>query len=175
MSQKGLTLLELLVGLIILSILLAIALPGFDRQIQQTRAQTTANDLYQALQATRTRAVSINGRATLKAKGNWSQGWILFEDVNHNGVLDPDETVVLRHRTQSSAVRIFGNQPLQHYVSFVGTGQSLYATGSPGGAIQMGRLTICPQSGELGGYQLVLSRMGRVRTQAIEAEDCAQS
>jgi len=175
MSQKGLTLLELMIALVILSILLAFALPGFDRQIQQTRTQTTTNELYEALQAARTRAVTSNGRATLKARGDWSQGWILFDDLNHNGVRDPDDPVVQEHRIESATTRITGNQPVQHYVSFVGTGESRYATGSAGGGFQAGTLTICPPKSGLGGYQLVLSRMGRVRTQAVSAEDCQQS
>lgn len=174
LPQTGLTLLELLITLIIVSIILAFALPGFDRQVQQTRAKTTANELYQALQAARARAVSINGRATLRAKGDWNQGWMLFDDLNHNGVRDPGEAVLLEHRTETPTLQVSGNQPVQRYVSFVGTGESRYATGSPGGAFQAGTLTICPRNSELGGYQLVLSRMGRVRTQAIEAEDCAQ-
>lgn len=170
MPQRGLTLLELLITLVILSLILSFAVPGFQNQIRDLRAKTLTNSLYEAIQATRTRAISRNGRATLRALGDWNQGWELFDDLNHNGIRDPDEPLILKRRIESSGIRISGNEPVQHYVSYVGTGRSRRPNGTPRGANQHGTLKVCSE--EAGGYKLVLSSMGRLRKQAIDAAQC---
>jgi len=171
MTQRGLTLLELLISLVILSLILALAIPSFQSQTQQIRTKTTALSLYEAIQATRTRAVSTNGRATLRARGDWSRGWELFDDLNHNGVRDAGEPLILEHGMEGTDIHISGNGPVASYVSYLGTGESRYANGNPRGGFQAGTITICA---ETGGYQLVLARMGRLRKQAIGPEDCLE-
>jgi len=172
MSQRGLTLLDLLVALVILSLLLALAVPNFQSYISSTQTKTRTLSLYEALQTARTRAVSRNQRATLRALGDWSRGWVLFDDRNHNGQPDPDERLLAEHRFSGTQVNIEGNRPLKDYVSFVGTGESRFASGSPGGGFQAGRLTLCARDANKPGYQLVLARMGRVRIQEAQPGDC---
>lgn len=169
MTQRGLTLLELLISLVILSLILAFAIPGFQSQVQHVRTKTLTLSLYEAIQATRTRAVSTNGRATLSARGDWSQGWELFDDLNHNGARDPGEPLILDHSIESADIRISGNGPVANYVSYLGTGESRYASGTPRGGFQAGTITVCAREG---GFQLVLARMGRLRKQAIGPEEC---
>jgi len=171
MSQRGLTLLDLLITLVVLSLVLTVAVPSFQAYISATRAKTRTLNLYEALQTTRTRAVGHNHRATLRALGDWSRGWVLFDDLNHNGQPDPNERLVAEHRFSGTEITIKGNRPLKNYVSFVGTGESRFASGSPGGGFQAGRLTLCSQDTHEG-YQLVLARMGRVRIQEAQPGDC---
>ncbi len=171
MPQRGLTLLELLITLVILSLLLTVALPGFQRQIAETRTLTLTQNLQEAIAATRHRAISRNGRATLRALGSWDQGWELFDDLNHNGTRDPEEPLVISHSAEGEGLSISGNHWVEHYVSYIGTGESRHASGTPRGGFQAGTITVCSASGETG-YKLVLARMGRVRRAPTEASDC---
>ena len=171
MSQRGLTLLELLIALVVISLILTLAVPSFTSQISALKTKTRAASLYEALQLTRTRAISRNQRATLRSLGDWSRGWVLFDDQNHNGLQDSGETVLTEHRFEGSEVNIEGNRPLKDYVSYIGSGESRFASGRPGGGFQAGRLTVCAQDASRG-YQLVLARMGRVRIQRAQPGDC---
>ncbi len=173
MPQRGLTLLELLITLVILSLLLTIGLPGFQRQIQETRTLTMTQTLQDAVQMARQRAVSRNGRVSLRPLGDWERGWELFDDENHNGVRDDGEHIVLTHRLPPDlgGLTISGNQPMNRAISYIGTGESRHASGTPLGGFQAGRLTICSPDGSFG-YELVLARMGRMRRQMVDAEKC---
>lgn len=171
MPQRGFTLLELLVTLIVLSILLGVGLPRLQAQIEQTRTLTLTQHLQQAMQAARHRAISRNGRATLRPLGSWENGWELFDDTNHNAERDAGERLVLSHRIDSEGVSIEGNDKVDRYISYVGTGESRHATGTPRGGFLAGTITICGES-EAANYKLVLARMGRVRREAIEADEC---
>lgn len=172
MNQRGLTLLDLMIAVVMISLIISLAVPSFTSQISALRTKTRASSLYEALQLTRTRAISRNQRATLRAlDDDWSRGWVLVDDQNHNGRPDPGETILTEHRFAGQQVHIRGNRPLKDYVSYIGSGESRFASGRPGGAFQAGRLTVCSQDASHG-YQLVLARMGRVRVQRAQPGDC---
>lgn len=171
MPQRGFTLLELLITLVICTLILSIGLPGLQRHIDRTRTLTFTHSLQDAIQTTRHRAVAHNGRATLRALGSWEQGWELFDDQNHNGVRDDGERALLSHAPEAEGLSAFGNQWVKDYISYVGTGESRHASGTPRGGFQAGSITICSPSLPQG-YKLVLARMGRVRREVVEASEC---
>lgn len=171
MPQRGFTLLELLVTLIVLSVLLGVGLPRLQAQIEQTRTLTLTQNLQQAMQAARHRAISRNGRATLRPLGSWQNGWELFDDLNHNAERDPGETLVFSHTVGSKGVEIVGNAWVDDYISYIGTGESRHATGLPKGGFLAGTITVCSDS-ETANYKLVLARMGRVRRETIDPDEC---
>ncbi len=172
MPQRGFTLLELLITLVILTLLLSVGLPQLQSQVEDNRTLTMTQSLQEALAATRHRAISRNGRATLRALGSWEQGWELFDDLNHNGSRDPGEPLVISHNAQGDGLSISGNRWVADYVSYIGTGESRHASGTPRGGFQAGAITVCSASGETG-YKLVLARMGRVRRAAATPSDCS--
>lgn len=170
---RGFTLFELLITLTIFALLLMFGLPGFSKQIQNTRMKTATMELLQAVQKTRTLAVSKNLRATLAPLGNWHHGWEIFIDTNSNGIRDNDEVSVFQ-APSVEGVRIRANDPVKDYVSFIGTGESRKAGRRDGGSFQAGTFTICPMD-EAEGYELVLSRSGRMRLAKAPLQDCASS
>src|SRR5690606_32572013 len=95
-SIRGFTLFELLITLTIFVLLLTLGLPSFSKHIQNTRAKTATTELLQAVQKTRTLAVSKNLRATLAPLGSWHHGWEIFIDVNNNGIRDNTEIAVFQ-------------------------------------------------------------------------------
>ena len=86
--QRGFTLIELMVTLAVLAIVIAMAVPSFNTQIQNSRAEAMGDEFISALTFARTEAVKRAGRVSLCATTNgtdcntidWSEGWIVFQD-----------------------------------------------------------------------------------------------
>src|SRR5687767_13501516 len=84
--QPGFTLIELMVTLLVLSILVAAAVPSFREFTRNNRVVATQNDLITALNLARSEALrrsrnitvcpSSDG-ATCSAGTNWGNGWIV--------------------------------------------------------------------------------------------------
>jgi type IV fimbrial biogenesis protein FimT len=169
--ERGFTLLELLATLSIMALLLAVGLPSLSQQIDNNRTRTAAFDLMSAVQLARNTAVTTNQRVTLQHLGSWQDGWEVYVDENHNAQREPEERLVLRNESATPPARVSGNTPVQNYISFIGSGESRRASGNPQGAFLAGTLTVCPtNSGR--GYQLVLSRGGRMRMMRIDQTEC---
>jgi type IV fimbrial biogenesis protein FimT len=170
MYHRGFTLLELLITLIILALILTMGIPNFSKQLHNTRLKTTTLSLLEAVAATRTQAVSINKRATLKHQGTWEDGWEAFIDRNNNGLRDEEEKLFLSHE-KIQDIRITANRPLKNYISFIGSGESRFVGGNNSGAFQAGTFKICPKKTGAG-YELTLARSGRMRMNEISAAKC---
>lgn len=172
MKSQGLTLLELLISLTIVSIILLIGVPTFSHQMEQARTQRAMSQLRDAIETTRSTAVFRNTRATLQAKNaHWEDGWVLFVDENHNGEPDEEETILLEGEALPG-IKTSATSPMHLWVSFIGTGEGRRPTGTAGGAFLTGTITLCAESsGE--GYKLVLSRGGRTRVAPTTPSDCA--
>ena len=79
--QTGLTLVELLIALAVVSVLLALAAPRFGTMTTANKVAATANALATDIAYTRNEAVTRNGAVTITAKaGDWSQGWQIIAD-----------------------------------------------------------------------------------------------
>lgn len=162
MLQRGFTLMELLISLAILSILLALALPGLSRQVQQSRITAATEELASAILLARTTAISRNQRVTIRSLGSWEAGWAAFADSNNNGLRDAGESLIFSAPALES-VTIGWNDPAGDYVSFIGSGVSRRANG----ALQMGTFRICPAEGAEG-QALTLAPSGRLRTSRLD-------
>ena len=97
----GFTLVELMVAVVIAAILLAMAVPSFDNLIRRNNVESLQTILGSAVATARTEAASRNRVVTICASSNatscggtWSNGWIVFQDVNANGSVDPDDVII---------------------------------------------------------------------------------
>lgn len=95
--HAGFTLLELMVTIVIASILLALAVPGFTRFGLASARAKGATELFSALSEARSEAVARNSPVTLCRRdwyssnpfpqcatggGTWAQGWLVYQDAD---------------------------------------------------------------------------------------------
>ena len=96
--QNGFTLVELLITIVVVSVLLATAIPSFMQFIKNNRVTGQANSFVVSTQMARNEAVKRGAGTTLCAANadlddcsdstDWSSGWIAFSDLNRNGEID---------------------------------------------------------------------------------------
>ncbi len=125
--NRGLTLVELLVGIAILGMLAGFAIPSFQRTVQRNQAATAANDLLSGLLLARSEAVKRERRVVVQRVGPWSRRWRAFTDDNRNGVLNParGEVLLLDVVSELPGVRILGRGQLRARLVYLPSGRSL--------------------------------------------------
>jgi len=109
LHNKGFTLIELLVTVTVLAIVVAIAIPSFNTQMQNSRTEALGEELISTLAYARTEAVKRAGRVTVCPSTNgtecntplWENGWIVFVDYAANDAAAPltvsgGQSVILR-------------------------------------------------------------------------------
>jgi len=169
----GFTLTELLMVTAIASLVMTLALPSMAAMLGNQKLGAFASSLLVSLQLARNDAVK-RGATTVVCKssdgnlcaatGHWEQGWIVFEDNNHNAVHDVDERLIATQDAAPAGISIRGNTPVARYVSYNAQG----ATRMVSGALQAGTFTLCNATGSssIQPRQVILAVTGRVRIQS---------
>lgn len=171
MKPHGLTLIELLTSLTIVSLILAFGIPSFSKQISESRTKTAALVLLDAIETTRTNAVFLNQHVLLNATDKkWHKGWTLFVDRDRNGNIgDGDKTIQINQGLDGVISK--ASSPMNAYVAFVGSGEGRQIGANGRGGFLSGNIKICPtEKGE--GYSLILSKGGRTRIARLSIADC---
>lgn len=99
LTQHGFTLIEALVGVAIIGVLTALAMPNFTQSIQRYRVNAVRDDFSSSLQLaritamTQSRSVFISrispcAGVTLSGTNDWSCGWRIIVDTNNNDTLN---------------------------------------------------------------------------------------
>lgn len=102
-TQRGFTLVELLVTLTLLAILTALATPSFSETIRQWRRDSATRAFTSHLQVARAEAIKSSRKVVIctsstgtACSGNseWRDGWLIFLDLDSDKVVDVGERVV---------------------------------------------------------------------------------
>jgi type IV fimbrial biogenesis protein FimT len=174
----GLTLIELLVTLSIAMILLTLAVPSFNAMLQSSRLSASVNTYVGNLQFARSEATKRNARVALcksadglicTTSNDWSQGWLVFHDVNNNAQVNTGEDVLRVHAAIPNSLIFKGNNPVANYVSYTSMGGARFISG----AFQAGTLTLCRSSSSSGeARNIVISATGRPRVETVNVATC---
>ena len=131
-SQRGFTLYELLITLLVVGVVLTFGLPNLSEFTQNSRMTSTANDMHASFLMARSEAARAKTNITICASsdpmgvancdGTWDQGYIVFMDLDGDILrAGANETVLRAHPPIENGVmlRIANNAT---YFSFAGTG-----------------------------------------------------
>lgn len=179
--SRGFTVIELLIVLAVTSILLAIAIPGFQNVIRSSLLASGADDFAASLSLARSKAImarrdvrmcpSTNGTGCAASGTSWTAGWIMFQDIDGNESPSASELLQVRAAMDS---RISLTTP-GDFSDVIGFGPTGVVFGDSGkGAVAMGQFNLC--SGTYHDYSRLvqISASGRVTTKK-QADLCNSS
>jgi type IV fimbrial biogenesis protein FimT len=94
-KQKGMTLIEVMVTLVIAGVIMAYAVPSFRDFFLKQSINNKANDMLIDFAYARTEAINkgISVRVTATG-GDWKDGWEIATDTNRNGAVDGFDEVL---------------------------------------------------------------------------------
>ena len=101
--QSGITLLELMISIGLISIVLSMTAPSFSYWIQSIRIMTVTNTLGHAIGYARSEAISRNqivricptiDTKTCSKDSNWATGWITYVDISGSSSRESGDPVI---------------------------------------------------------------------------------
>ncbi|WP_166360347.1 GspH/FimT family pseudopilin [Pseudomonas akapageensis] len=158
MRQQGMTLIQLLAVMALVTVLVQLATPTFADMTARQHRQLAAEQLAIGLRTARSEAILRHQPVVIHAvEQDWSKGWRITADASGQGHDDSDNPLLIERR-ESGRVTVVGNQPVRNFVRFSELGAPLHASG----AFQAGTLHICQGNDPKSHYQVVLAKSGRV-------------
>ncbi len=164
MRDDGFSLVELLVGVTLASLLTSLCIPAFSHLIASQRSTSRVNQMIGAVQLARQAAISLNTTTTLcpaeagvcLGRNQWHNGAMIFTDRNQDGALDNNETLVARLPRLEQGERIYWRSfRNRNFLRFKATGLTDW---------QNGHFLYCPPDGDPRyARSIILNAQGRVR------------
>lgn len=112
-NQKGLTLIELLVALVVLITLVTVGVPSMKGMLQSNRVTANTNLLVSSLHQARSEAVKQNRAVSICPQvqtdpdtGNWSEGWYLTQSDSCE--LSADESAMSQVELSAKGLSVEG-------------------------------------------------------------------
>lgn len=170
-GSRGFTLIEMMVTLTILAILAMMAAPSFSEAMLSNKLASFANRFVASAQVARSEAIKRNSvvrlcrssdGASCAASGTFQQGWVVFNDINNDGVLDAGETVIQIEQALSADY---------HFTSSAGYSLAFQPIGAGATAAVMALCRATPSPGRQE-RKVTLSGTGRVSVETTRTGIC---
>jgi len=173
-KQRGVTLIEQIMVLVIVTALTGIAIPALRQLLGRNQLQVAHTDFITGLQHAREAAITT-GKSTVFCPTRdgtscseairWDTGWLLGHDTDHNN--QPDHAPLYSGSGYAGKLTIQSSSG-RHFVRF-----------RPDGSASGSNITLvfCQRSGAQQALSVVVSNSGRIRgapASASQAADCAQ-
>ncbi|MBS0424311.1 MAG: GspH/FimT family pseudopilin [Proteobacteria bacterium] len=164
--HNGFTMIELLVTMSIASILLSLAVPSYRTFVQDNLLMMQSNNFYSTLALAKSEAIRRSSPVTVCPSTNgtsctggvvWSNGWLVFLDVNNNGVVEAGEEIL-----QVGPAFTGGN-------TFTGTKLRVIFTANGFSMGSNDTFTLCDSRGTSYSKAIILNMQGRFRTETGRA------
>ena len=171
-AVSGVTLIELLAGLALAAVLVALGLPVYADWIADYQVLNHAEKLAGTMNIARSEAlkrghpVDVCKSVDLRdcaSGGGWEEGYIMLVDSDRDGALDAGERALRVEGPAANGITIRGNRPVADYISYTSLGTARLLRGG----LQMGTITVC-KSGRRA-VDVVLAHSGRARIQRTAA------
>lgn len=163
--RAGFTVTELMVAVAIAAILLASGVPLLRDMIVRQRLRTAANELFAAIDLTRSQAIARGARVLLMPAdtdgSDWTRGWLVFVDHNGSVSFDDGDELIFRQGPVSADMTIrsaFSSSLPPSYLAYNGAGRSCSASNSM--AARWGTLSVALESHT---RHIKINMLGRAR------------
>lgn len=173
LPQRGLTLAEVMVTVVIIAIMAAVAIPTFSSVFHNNRLSDFSNSFVSSSQLARGEALKANVTVTLcasssgvacaEASSGWQVGWIVFRDVNGNREVDTGDVIIQVQKALSTDYRM--SSSAGNSLVFQPTG-----VGTTTSTLILCKATPAVDSDQ---RQILLSPTGRVFVSKISANACS--
>ena len=171
-TQRGLTLIELMIGLAVVGVLFGVALPAFSGGLEAARASEARAGLLASLLSAATHAGITGVHAVLCPtrdgascvnSPDWSSGWLVFLDSNGSREIEGGERILRSQPPLAGKVRLR---------STVGRIRIVFQ-GNGGNAGSNATFTLCDGRGPKRARALIMSNTGGLRDGAPSASGLA--
>lgn len=108
-AQTGVTLIELAIGLVIIGILMAVAMPSYRAWVQNTQIRNVTESILNGLQLARAEALQRNTpvQFVMGANSDWTVGCVTpVGDLDHDGKADCPATIQSRSTSEGSSASV---------------------------------------------------------------------
>lgn len=168
MRCKGMSLLDFMIALAIITVLLSAGLPSLQNLLKNQRMSAAASQLTSHINLARNAAITRSASVVLCPSqdqlictddNRWQSGWLLFSDDNGNR----------QHETAEAIIQVTGALPVAAHsagrtrIRFRADGTALGTNGS---------IRLCDDRGPRYGYRLILSNVGRLRREGPGIDQC---
>jgi type IV fimbrial biogenesis protein FimT len=136
-ARGGFTLVELIAVLAIAAVMMSLASPDLRQMIRSQQLKAAANDLFGAVELTRSLAIARGRRVELVPAGgdppDWRAGWVVFVDQDGDRRPGAGEEVIMRHGPLADGIAMdarFSSQQGAPYLAYNSMGRSCSDTSS---------------------------------------------